>query len=41
MKKLFVFTIFACSLAMVDLYLINISPYIAAGLAAGVLMDNR
>jgi len=37
MKKLFIFLTLACVLAAVDLYLINISCYIAAGLAVGYL----
>lgn len=41
MKKLFIFSIIACILAAVDLYLINISPYIAAGLAAGYLVEKE
>jgi hypothetical protein len=35
MKKLLVFAATACVLAVVDLYIINISPYIVAGIAAG------
>ena len=41
MKKLFVFSLIACILAAVDLYLINISPYIASGLAAGYLVERK
>ncbi len=44
MKKLIVFLTLALILAMVDMYLINISPYIASGLAVGYLAergDNR
>ena len=32
-----VFVVTACTLAAVDLYVINISPYIVAGIAAGWL----
>ena len=39
MKKLLIFSALACILAAVDLYLINISPYIASGLAVGYLVD--
>ncbi len=41
MKKLIVFSVFACILAYIDLYWINISPYIAAGLAVGYLGEVR
>lgn len=41
MKKLFVFLVFACIFAAVDLYLINLSAYLAAGLAAAILMEGK
>jgi hypothetical protein len=41
MKKLIIFSLIACILAAVDLYLINISPYIASGLAVGYLAERK
>ncbi len=41
MKRLFIFLAIACLLAVVDLYLINISPYIASGLAVGYLVERK
>ena len=35
MRRAVVFCITACALAAVDLYVVNISPYIVAGIAAG------
>ena len=41
MKRLFIFLAIACLLAVVDLYLINIRPYIASGLAVGYLAERK
>lgn len=39
MKKLFLFAALAAAFAMIDLYVINISCYLAAGLAVGWMVD--
>ncbi len=41
MRRLIIFSALALVLAMVDLYLINISPYIASGLAVGYMADRK